>query len=623
MTIINIQKFKDKDDWSIARSRALYHIPGWSDGYFDINDAGHLVVHPQGKAACVIDIYKLAQDIRREGQPLPVLVRFLDVLKDRIDTLHDAFGSAFQQHNYLGSITSVYPIKVNQQRRVVETIVNYGQQRGGLEAGSKPELLTSIALSRPGGTIICNGYKDSEFVRLALIGQQLGLRVYIVIEKLSELDTIIDCANAMSITPLLGIRVRLGSVAEGNWQNSGGEKSKFGLHADQVLQAIDRLKDAGLCDCLQLLHFHIGSQITNIRHFQYALHEGARYYAELHRLVPISVIDVGGGLGVDYEGTRSRNPSSMNYTMQAYADAVVHAIVEICHEQNLPHPAIVTESGRALTAQHAMLITNVINIEHAHGLETPQPAEDDDPQIIKTLWTILQSITPATAQRAYQDALHYFEEAKEMFNHGLLDLPSRARVEGLFFSICRKINPLLEHDQGKIVEELHNTLADKYFCNFSLFQSMPDSWAIDQVFPVVPLHRLDERPDQRATIQDLTCDSDGRINFYVEDGNIENSLPLHKPEAHQDYLIGIFLLGAYQEILGDMHNLFGDTGSVNIEISNDGGYHITEPYEGDSVSDLLRCVHIDIERLKQIYRDRIGTSGLTPECQEEYLQYLV
>ena len=623
MTIRKLHDYVNKNDWSIDQSRALYHIPGWSDGYFDINESGHLVVHPRGKTACVIDLYELAQSIRKQGQPLPILVRFLDIIKDRVDRLHAAFDSAFQQYNYQATMSSVYPIKVNQQRRVIETIVNYGQHRVGLEAGSKPELLTSIALSSPGGTIICNGYKDSEYVRLALIGQQLGHRVYIVIEKPSELDTIIHCASVMSVRPLLGIRVRLATIAEGNWQNTGGEKSKFGLHADQVLQAIHRLQEAGLDDCLQLLHFHIGSQIANIQHFQQALHEGARYYAELRRHVPISVIDAGGGLGVDYEGTHSRNPCSMNYSMQAYADAVVHAIAEICHEQDLPHPAIITESGRALTAHHAMLVTNVINIEHAPGLAAPAPVNKKDPQIIRDLWAILKAITPAKAQTAYYDARHYFDESRGMFNHGLLDLSSRARVEDLFFSICRRISPLLEHEHSEIVNELHDILADKYFCNFSLFQSLPDCWAIDQIFPIVPLHRLDERAGQRATLQDLTCDSDGRISFYIEGGNIEQSLALHMPEVNQDYLLGIFLIGAYQEILGDMHNLFGDTGSVNIELTKDGGYKITEPHEGDSVSDLLRYVHIDIDRLKQTYRDLIRASALTADRQDEYLQDLI
>jgi len=614
----------EKDDWSIDESRKLYKIPAWSEGYFDINTAGHLITRPGKRENQAIDLYRLAHQLREQGQTPPILLRFTDILQHRVDALCEAFANAKQQHNYRSAYTAVYPIKVNQQRKVVEDIIRHGGDRIGLEAGSKPELLTIVALSAPGNTVICNGYKDQEYIRIALIGQQLGLRVFIVVEKISELKMIIRTAREMGITPRLGMRVRLASVAEGNWQNTGGEKSKFGLHSAQVIKAVEELKAAGWLDCLQLLHFHIGSQISNIQHFQRGLQEGTRFFRELRKMnVPVVCVDVGGGLGIDYEGTQSRNYCSVNYTMQTYAETVIHAFADVCQQHDLPQPEIITEAGRAMTAHHAMLITNVIGVEQAPGLIKPAAAKSDEPPVVQELWKLLQALNKKRAVQTYDDALHHFEETKGMFVRGLIDLHQRARAEDLFYSICRKIQGLLKKDQQELLDELNEKLADKYFCNFSLFQSMPDSWAIDQIFPIVPLHRLNERPAQRAMIEDLTCDSDGMVKQYVDGEGVTNTLPIHAPFDHEPYLIGIFLLGAYQEILGDMHNLFGDTASVNVELLPDGNYQLTELHQGDSVADLLDYVNISGKTLEYCYKQKINAANLDKFLETQYLHELI
>ena len=485
-------------------------------------------------------------------------------------------------------------------------------------------MLSIIALANKNRTIICNGYKDSEYIKLALIGQQLGLNVIIVIEKLSELNLITEISSALQIKPNLGIRVRLSSVAAGNWQNTGGEKSKFGLHTAQIITAIEQLESAGFLDCLVLLHFHIGSQVSNLQHFQRALREGARFYAELCKMnVPIVSVNVGGGLGVDYEGTQSPNYCSVDYTLQDYANIVIHAFKDICQEHNLLQPEILSESGRALTAHHAMLITNVIDIEQAPGLQNTKTVNSDDPGILQYLWNILQLTNEDNIEQSYLDASDYYENTKEMFAHGLLDLKHRARVEEIYYSICRRIKSLLTENQYEIKKELNEKLADKYFCNFSLFQSMPDAWAINQIFPIMPLHRLEERPTQRAIIKDITCDSDGRIDLYIDGHGIETTLPLHNSKLDEPYIIGIFLLGAYQEILGDIHNLFGDTASINIEATVDGNIHLTELQQGDTVSDLLNYVHMGATNFKTIYQQKIAASQLSSTEQEEYLNDLV
>ena len=604
--------------WSLDHTRNTYSLEHWGGGYFDVNERGHLSARPRrGADTPAVDLYELAAACRARGLTLPVLVRFTDILRDRVDTLCNAFAAARAADDYQGRYTAVYPIKVNQQQSVVAEILGHGDSRVGLEAGSKPELMAVLALSRPGGVIICNGYKDREYIRLALIGKRLGHRVFIVVEKLSELDLVIQESRALGIAPLLGLRVRLASIGAGKWQNTGGEKAKFGLNATQVLTLVERLRGAGLLDSLQLLHCHLGSQIANIRDIQRGMREVARYYAELRSLgIPLANVDVGGGLGIDYEGTHSRSFCSINYSVQEYANNVVHALWEICAEHALPHPDIITESGRAMTAHHAFLITNVIDSEAAPGTGEPAPPNEDEPLIIQDLWHVLNGLEGRSVLEAYHDAVHWLGEAQSMYLHGVIDLAQRARAESLYATICQRVRALLNSNRPahrEILDELNEKLADKYFINLSVFQSMPDVWAIDQIFPIVPLHRLDEAPVRRAVLQDLTCDSDGRIDMYVDTDGVESTLPVHAYQPGDEYLLGIFLVGAYQEILGDMHNLFGDTDAVNVTLNTDGGYELSQPERGDTIDELLRYVHFDTDALRMAYHEKIAAAALSAD----------
>jgi arginine decarboxylase len=621
------------NSWTPQQARDTYNTAHWGGGYFDVNDRGNLIARPNRDPKHPgVDLFELAEEIRNTGLSAPVLVRFTDILHDRVDTLCGAFADAMREDDYRGRYTAVYPIKVNQQKRVVEEILQHGGDRVGLEAGSKPELMAVLALSNTGGGIIvCNGYKDREYIRLALIGRQLGHRVYIVVEKTSELEAVIAEARELQIQPLIGVRVRLASIGAGKWQNTGGEKSKFGLSSTQVLRVIDRLRDAGMLDSLQLIHFHLGSQLPNIHDIQRGMRECARFYAEMHRLgVGINCVDVGGGLGVDYEGTRSRSYCSMNYSVHEYAKNVVRALWEICSERDLPHPDIITESGRAMTAHHAMLITNVIDIERVDEIAATTEPSADAPLIVRDLWDGYQTLLASGASRAtpveaYHDAAHRLSEVQAMYTHGVLTLEQRAHAEQLYFATCWKVREMLQPGvkaHRELLDELNEKLADKYFLNLSIFQSLPDVWAIEQVFPVIPLHRLNESPTRRGTLQDITCDSDGRIDHYVDGEGIESSLPLHTWSAAQPYLLGIFMVGAYQEILGDMHNLFGDTDSVNVELAADGTHRLTQPQRGDTVDSVLRYVQFNPPDLLRAYREKINRAALTPKQRESYLQEL-
>ncbi|MCK5092113.1 MAG: biosynthetic arginine decarboxylase, partial [Gammaproteobacteria bacterium] len=508
----------------------------------------------------------------------------------------------------------------------VEEIISSGGDCVGLEAGSKPELMAVLALSQLNGVIVCNGYKDREYIRMALIGLQLGHRVYIVIEKLSELELVIREAHDMGVRPLLGMRMRLTSIGAGKWQNTGGKKSKFGLSSQQVLSMVQWLESEDMTDCLQLLHFHMGSQIPNIQDIQHGMREAARYYTELvHMGIPIQCVDVGGGLGVDYEGTRSRSFCSMNYSVQEYARNIVQTLAESCNENEVPCPDIFSESGRALTAHHAALITNVIDIEQVPNGPLQQIPDDDDPAILNDLWDGLENLDQRSALESYHDAVSWLEEAQGMYVHGVLDLQQRACAEQLYFETCRRVRPLLQpgnRAHREVLDELNETLADKYFCNFSLFQSMPDVWAIQQIFPIVPLHRLNEEPTRRAIVQDITCDSDGRIDQYVDMEGVETTLPVHALETDAPYLLGVFMVGAYQEILGDMHNLFGDTDSVNVELLPDGSFQLSQVEQGDTVDDVLEYVHISADDLLQTYQQKVADSGLSENIQSTYLEEL-
>ena len=597
----------DIKTWSTRKSSQTYAIENWGDGYFSINSGGHVCVKPSSDKDIEVDLYEIAQSLNDKNLSLPVLVRFTDILKDRVTRLCGAFQKACVNNDYQGKYTPVYPIKVNQQRQVVEGIL--AAENIGLEAGSKPELLAIMALSSH-GVVVCNGYKDRAYIRLALIGLKMGLNLYLVIEKPLELELIIEEAARLDIKPQLGVRVRLSSISAGKWQNSGGEKSKFGLHAYEVLQLIERLIQSGLLNSLKLMHFHMGSQIANIHDIKIALKEAGQFYVELHRLgAKIKVVDAGGGLGVDYDGSRSRRESSINYSLDEYAQNIVRSFAELCAEKQMPQPDIITESGRALTAHHAVLITNVTDIESVYANEAEL------------------GILPAVHNPVehYHDAQFALSEARARFTQDKLSIVELAKAENDYSLICQLIKSRLNpntQSEAAILQELNEKLADKVFCNFSLFQSMPDIWGIAQIFPIMPIHRLNEQPARRAVIQDLTCDSDGRIDQYIDGQNLENTLPLHEIDSKEPYLIGFFMVGAYQEILGDMHNLFGDTHSINIKL-DDEGYHFYDLQEGEHVSELLDYVHISSEDLKTAYRDKLAKSNLSEQQRQDYEQELI
>ena len=610
-------------DWSIEQARKLYNTSVWGAGQFDIGDDGELCV--QTREGANLSLRGLVDGLREHGLRLPVLVRFNHILRERVDALCGAFAQAREALDYAGGYTAVYPIKVNQQRSVVEEILRHGGERVGLEAGSKPELMAVLAMVRRGGVIVCNGYKDREYLRLALIGRLLGHRTYVVIEKPAELERVIEASRELGVRPLLGVRVRLSSIGGGKWQNTGGEKGKFGLSAAQVIAVIERLREAGMLDCLQLLHFHMGSQIANIRDIQRGVREAARFYVELRRLgADLRVADVGGGLGVDYEGSRSRSDCSMNYSVNEYAANIVRTLREVCEQEGAPHPEIFSESGRAMTAHHAALITEIIDVERAaDAAQEPQP-DEDAPLIVRDLWELLQAVGRRSPSEIFHDASYWLSEAHGMYTHGVLSLAERARVEELYVAVCQRLAAGLDgHGRSarEMREGLGDRLADKVFCNFSVFQSTPDLWAIDQVFPVVPLQRLDERPTRRGVLQDLTCDSDGHIDRYVIGSELEHTLPLHDWKPGQRYLIGIFLIGAYQEILGDLHNLFGDTDAVNVDLRADGSYVLAEPELGDTVAELLGYVHFDPAELRRVYREKVA-AAVPPERAEAVLAEL-
>jgi len=621
---------------SSSAAHRVYNIQHWSDGYIDVSAQGEVIIRPdRGTTRASINLPALIRQLEQDGVPLPVLIRFTDILHDRVNRLCQAFSHQALQEGYRGRYTAVYPIKVNQQCRVVEELLQAEPAASagqiGLEAGSKPELMAVLAMAgQRGSVIVCNGYKDREYIRLALIGQKLGYRVFIVVEKPSELPLILEQARELAVQPLIGIRARLATIGKGNWQNTGGEKSKFGLSASQVLDVISRLRDAGALNALQLLHFHLGSQIANIRDIQTGLRECARFYSELRRLgAPVQTIDIGGGLGVDYEGTRSRSSCSMNYSLQEYAYNVIHVLQSECDRQGIPHPDLISESGRALTAHHSVLVANVIERECRDAPAPVTAPGPDAPAPLQDLARDLRSLQDRDSRRSlteiHHDLMYAMGEVHSQFAHGLLSLPQRAQAETLYVHCCRLLRHRLDSNSRvhrEILDELNEKLADRLFVNFSLFQSLPDVWGIDQIFPVMPISGLDRPLTRRAVIQDITCDSDGRIDHYVDGEGIETTLPLPEQEPGEPLRIGFFMTGAYQEILGDMHNLFGDTHSVDVRLNADGGYHISDPVAGDTVASVLRYVNFEPERLLQAYRNRFAASGLAPQLQEALLAEL-
>ncbi|MDR5876600.1 biosynthetic arginine decarboxylase [Vreelandella gomseomensis] len=615
---------------SAQRARRTWNIDQWGSGYFDVDDRGQALVRPLGSDAegPALPLSGLVRKLQQSGLRLPVLVRFSDILHDRVEQLCGAFDVAMQELDYTGGYTAVYPIKVNQQRRVVEEILataERGRGRVGLEAGSKPELLAVLALSDGGSSlIVCNGYKDREYIRLALLGEKLGHRVYLVVEKLSELDLILEEARELNVTPRIGLRARLASVGKGKWQNTGGEKSKFGLTASQILSVVETLRTQEALDSLQLVHFHLGSQIANIRDIQRGLRECARFYQNLLSLgAPIDTVDVGGGLGIDYEGTRSRSDCSANYSMREYARNVVSAFAQLCQDAQLPAPHLISESGRALTAHHAVLITNVIGDERIDDTP-PEHSHAGDPQVA-ALWRVFEQLAepqePRVLVEAWHDVFQAVSELQDRFVLGLSDINARAEGERVYMAACVRLRDQLDtrnRAHREILDELAEKLADKLFVNFSLFQSVPDVWGIEQIFPVLPLSGLDQPPTRRAVIQDITCDSDGRIDQYVDGQGVESTLPLPEWISDDERWLGFFLVGAYQEILGDLHNLFGDTDSVDAALGPDGEWQLSNAQAGDTVAEVLAYVNFDARVLKQKLTEQLITSSFSTQEQARF-----
>ena len=610
----------DGSQWTVADSRSVYGIRHWGAGYFSINDAGRVEVRPNGPQSAPIDLYAELDQLRESGLSLPLLVRFPDILQDRVRQLTGAFDANIARLEYQGRYTALYPIKVNQQEAVVENIIATQNVSIGLEAGSKPELLAVLALAPKGGTIVCNGYKDREFIKLALIGQKLGHNVFIVIEKESEVQLVIEEAAELKVQPQIGLRVRLSSLASSKWADTGGEKSKFGLSAAQILSVVERFREAGLDQGIRLLHFHMGSQIANIADYRKGFREAIRYYGELRALgLPVDHIDVGGGLGVDYDGTHSRNASSINYDMDDYAATVVDMLREFCDRQELPHPHIFSESGRAMTAHHAVLVVQVTDVERHNDDEPEIDPGVEQPEVLQALIELLGPTDPEMVAESYWRATHFIEEVAAQYSAGKLSLAQKALAEQCYFAICRRLHNQLKARQRShraVLDELNDKLADKYICNFSVFQSLPDTWAIGQILPILPLDRLAEEPLRRAVLQDLTCDSDGKIRQYVDEQSIETSLPVHALKEGEDYLLGIFLVGAYQEILGDIHNLFGDTDAVEVVVEDD-GYVITQQRRGDTTDVMLDYVGYSLADLRTAYRERVAAADLSAERAAE------
>ncbi len=597
-------------DWSPDLARKTYSIPHWSDGYFDVDDKGRIVVRPKGANGPVIALPDVVDASLAQGGNLPVLVRFPDILGDRLGKLQAAFAQARKDWEYAGGYTAVYPIKVNQHAGVAGTLASHHGEGFGLEAGSKPELMAVLALSRPGGLIVCNGYKDREYIRLALIGRKLGLQTFIVIEKPSELEIALEEAAALGVKPGLGVRMRLASLGSGKWQNSGGDKAKFGLDPRQLLTLWKSLRDAGMGDCLQLLHFHMGSQISNVRDIAAGMREATRYFVELSRLgANITHVDVGGGLGIDYEGTRSRSYNSVNYGIHHYASSIVQPLAEACQAEGLTPPRIVTECGRAMTAHHAVLVANVSEVEQAPEGRVPE-SHDDESQPVRHLRELHEEMAQRPAVEVFHEASQAHAEGLSLYTLGQIDLVQRARIDDLFYAIAHAVKARLTYDEKShrdLLDELSERLVDKYFVNFSVFESMPDVWAIDQVFPITPIERLDEEPRRRGIIADLTCDSDGKIDTYVENEDLDSSLPLHELRKGESYRLGFFLVGAYQEILGDIHNLFGDTDAIEVRCDGD-GHRIVQQRRGDTTDVMLDYVGYKLDDLRRRYKALVGAA---------------
>jgi arginine decarboxylase len=616
--------------WTPADSIDLYNIRGWGNDYFSANSEGHVVVHPGGSGAPAIDLKELVDEVRERGIGLPLLIRFSEIIKARVVELNEAFARAMREYGYQGAYRGVYPIKVNQDRYLVERLVEYGRPyHFGLEAGSKPELLAVMALlDDEESVIICNGYKDEEYIETALLASRLGRHVVLVVEKPSELPLIRDISLRLGVRPRIGIRSRLSTRGAGHWEASGGDRSKFGLSGRGLLDAVAFLRENDLLDTFELLHFHLGSQISSIRSVKDGLREAAQVYINLAKLgAPLGYLDVGGGLGVDYDGSQTNFTSSLNYTLQEYANDIVFGLMEVCDAHGVPHPTIVSESGRATVAHHAVLVIDVLGVsEFAVGTLPKKPPEDAEPSL-RHLFDTYREVSRKNVIEAYHDAISARDECLSLFSLGHLSLAHRGLAEDLFWAICQKVLKISRSlpEVPEELEGLERSLADTYFCNFSVFQSLPDSWAIDQLFPIVPIHRLDEEPVNRAVLADITCDSDGKIDHFIDRRDVKDFLELH---AFQDepYYLGCFLVGAYQEILGDLHNLFGDTNTVHVSLNQEeeGGYRIDGVVNGDTVTDVLRYVRYSrdhlVARVRQAAETALRAKRMTLEESRHLLR---
>lgn len=587
--------------WRIEDSSELYNITGWGVNYFSINEKGNVVVTPK-KDGVSVDLKELMDELQLKDVAAPVLLRFPDILDNRIEKISNCFKQAAEEYSYTGQNHLIYPIKVNQMQPVVEELVSHGKKFNiGLEAGSKPELHAVIAINTDENSlVICNGYKDESFIELALLAQKMGKRIFIVVEKLNELALVTKISKRLKIAPNIGIRIKLASSGSGKWEESGGDGSKFGLNSSELLEALDFIEKNNMQESLRLIHFHIGSQVTKIRRIKTALREAAQFYVQLHQMgFPVEFVDIGGGLGVDYDGTRSSyNESSVNYSIQEYVNDTIFTMVDAANKNDLPHPNIITESGRSLTAHHSVLVFEVLETATLPKWEDDEEIKEDDHEFVKELYQIWDDLSQNRMLEPWHDAQQIREEALDLFSLGLINLKTRAQVERLYFSIAREIYQLagrVKHAPEEL-SQLSKLLPDKYFCNFSLFQSLPDSWAIDQLFPIIPIHRLDEKPDNTATLQDITCDSDGKIANFISSGSQTSFLPVHTLRKNEPYYLGVFLVGAYQEILGDLHNLFGDTNAVHITVDKN-GYSIDQMIDGETVAEVLDYAQYNAKKL--------------------------
>lgn len=613
--------------WRIEDSSELYNINGWGLKYFSVNEKGHIAVTPKEGYASV-DLKDVMDELQVRDITSPVLLRFPDILDNRIEKISRCFKQAAEEYNYQAQNYIIYPIKVNQMRPVVEEIVTHGKKFNiGLEAGSKPELHAVLATNiAENALIICNGYKDEDYIELALLAQKMGRRIYLVVEKLNELRLIAEIAKRINIKPNIGIRIKLSSAGSGKWEESGGDQSKFGLNSSELLEALDFLEKNKMEECLKFIHFHIGSQITKIRRIKNALREAMQFYVQLSKLgFNIEFVDIGGGLGVDYDGTRSSaSESSMNYSIQEYANDAISALVDACEKNGLKQPNIITESGRSLSAHHSVLIFEVLETAALPIWKDNEELDENSHELARELYDIWDKLSQPRLFESWHDALEIRETALDLFSLGMLDLRTRAQIEKLFWSIAREVGEIaasLKHAPDEF-RKIAKMLPEKYFCNFSLFQSLPDSWAIDQVFPIMPISRLDERPGRMATLQDITCDSDGKIANFISNHGIANSLPVHTLKSNEPYYLGVFLVGAYQEILGDMHNLFGDTNAVHISVYKD-RYEIDQVFEGETVAEVLDYVQFNPKKLVRNVETWVTTSmkagRITPEEGREFL----